>query len=303
MNREVLPLSITDPQSWVIGLQGQSLSAEERQWLCHSPPLGVILFARNVNTPAQTKALLDDVRQCTGQATWAAIDEEGGRIWRLPFPPFNQRYSAAIWQQRYRQQATHTLQQLGDDARYCGEQLKALGFTHNCAPVLDVRHPVTHGIIGDRAYGETANDVARLACACIQGYHEAGIAAIGKHFPGHGLARTDSHLTTPVVTEDEATVMADAEAFRLAISHGLQHVMTAHVRYPAMDAAVATFSPYWLQTVLRQRYGFSGHIWSDDLCMQGAGGQLRQAVQQAQTAGCNVLLICQPEGVAELYRR
>jgi len=284
---------------WVIGLHGCTLTAAERQQLRQSPPLGVILFARNVQDAAQVAALLDDVRQHTGQATWAAIDEEGGRIHRMPFPPFNGRRSAYDYGIMYRNHPHTTLQALYEDNLNTAQALKRLGFSHNCAPVLDLFHPQAHAIIGNRAYSEQLDDVIALAAACMRGLHDGGIAAIGKHYPGHGRATADSHGEIPVVAAPAEDVMHDAAVFDQLVQQGLAHVMTAHIRYTALDANIATFSPFWLQRLRNQ--GFTGTIWSDDLCMKGAGEDVNDAIQQARQAGCNALLICQPEAVTQAY--
>ncbi len=290
------------PEHWVVGLHGPRLRDMERLWLRLRPPRGVILFARNLRNAEQVRTLLDDVRQCTGEPTWAAIDEEGGRIHRLPFAPFDTRKTAGEWGERYRREPEQTVQAVYEDALRCGEALRELGFTHNCAPVLDRWHAGAHAVIGDRAYGHDPSQVLTLADACLRGYHDAGIEAIGKHYPGHGLAREDSHHSTPVVEEMADAVLADCEIFRHMVNRGLRHLMTAHVRYPSLTPDVATFSSFWLQSMLRRSLGFTGAIWSDDLCMQGAGDDLRLAMRLAHRAGCDYLLICDPRAVAALYR-
>jgi len=291
----------------VIGLQGTSLSNEEMQMLHKYPPLGVILFARNCESPAQVKALLDAVRQITGEATWAAIDEEGGRVNRMPWPPFSRRHVAADYLGLSGGDIVAAEQAVYQDNLCVGEALAALGFTHNCAPVLDVFHADGHGIIGERAYAADVQTVARLAAACMRGLHDAGIAAVGKHFPGHGRANADSHLVLPQVDAPLKTLLAEAEGFRQLITQGLQHVMTAHVVYNGVDVddgerQAATFSSFWVQQMLRGKFNFSGRVWSDDLCMQGAGGDVRKAAHAALAAGCDVLLLCEPEAVLSILR-
>ncbi len=286
----------------VIGLQGMSLSDEEARMLHAYPPLGVILFARNCQNPAQVKALLDAVRQATGEATWAAIDEEGGRVNRMPWPPFSQRRSAADYFGLSSGDVAAAEQAVYQDNLCIGEALAVLGFTHNCAPVLDVFHADGHGIIGERAYAADVETVARLAAACMRGLHDAGIDAVGKHFPGHGRANADSHLALPQVDAPLATILAEADGFRQLIRQGLRHVMTAHVVYKASGEQgeveqAATFSPFWVQKMLREKFDFSGQVWSDDLCMQGAGGDVRKAANAALATGCDVLLLCEPEVV------
>jgi len=286
----------------IIGLEGLSLTEQERVWLRGKPPLGVILFGRNVENPEQVKALLAEVRDCTGQATWAAIDEEGGRVNRMPWPPFNNRKHAADYGRLFADQPEAVIAAVYEDNLAVGRALKALGFTHNCAPVLDLFHVDGHGIIGQRAYGDNITVVSTLASACMRGLADGGIEAVGKHFPGHGRANADSHVAVPEVDAPLEVIMAEAEPFAELIKQGLQHVMTAHVIYTDVAEEIATTSPFWIQQVLREDMGFNGRIWSDDLCMKGVGDDVWQAAQAALQAGCDTLLACEPEGVRAVFK-
>jgi len=285
----------------LIGLEGLALSPWERRMLRDHPPLGVILFVRNTASPEQVRALLDEVRQVAGEAVWAAIDEEGGRVNRMPWAPFNLRQPAGAHGRLLQQDRDTAWQAVYADNLRVGEALRELGFTHNCAPVLDLFHPEGHGIIGERAYGADVMSVAHLGTACWQGLLDAGVAAVGKHFPGHGRANADSHVAVPNVDAPLDTLLAEAQTFARLIEAGLRHVMTAHVVYTRMDDKVATLSPYWLGEVLRGRFGFTGDIWSDDLSMKGAGDDVPAAAKAALAAGCDVLPVCQPEGVRRIY--
>ncbi|TLS76965.1 beta-N-acetylhexosaminidase [Mariprofundus erugo] len=286
----------------IIGLEGTELSAQERQWLQQRPPQGVILFARNTESPEQVKALLQEVRACTGKETWAAIDEEGGRVNRMPWAPFNQRRHASEYGAMYDRNAGTAIQAVYQDNFCTGEALKELGFTHNCAPVLDLFHPDGHDIIGQRAYGDHVNKVTALAAACLNGLRDAGIEGVGKHFPGHGRANADSHVAVPEVDAPLATVLEEAESFSRLIAQGLRHIMTAHVIYTSANRQIATTSPFWVHHVLRERMCFFGQIWSDDLCMKGVGDDVPAAATAAIRAGCDLLLVCQPEGVRAIYQ-
>ncbi|MDX8387719.1 MAG: beta-N-acetylhexosaminidase [Ghiorsea sp.] len=281
----------------VIGLEGTTLSSQEIIWLKNKTPKGIILFARNIESPRQVKQLLADVRQYTGEETWAAIDEEGGRVHRMPWPPFNNRRQTDEYGALYDKDPNQAIKDVFADAYQAGQALKALGFTHNCAPVLDIFYPQGDAIIGNRAYHASPEIIAKLASACMFGLHDAGIQAIGKHFPGHGRADADSHLAMPEVDADLNTILTEADAFPQLFANGLKHVMTAHVAYPKINSEVATFSTYWLQNVLKDSMHFDGDIWSDDLCMKGCGMDVPAAAQAAKKAGCNILLICEPEGV------
>jgi len=285
----------------MIGLNGQELNPIERQWLKEKPPLGVMLFTRNIGNPEQVKSLLDAVRTCTGEATWAAIDEEGGRVNRIPWPPFAKRRAAAEYGRLMQHDADVAREAVYQDAVATGQALAALGFTHNCAPVLDVFHAEGHAVIGERAYADDPAIVASLGMACMRGLSEAGIEAVGKHFPGHGRANADSHIAVPQVDAPLDTLLSEAQAFHALVDKGMQHIMTAHVVYQQVAPQVATLSSFWLKDVLRQQFDFNGTIWSDDLCMQGVGKHVRDAADKALNAGCDVLLVCEPQGVLDIY--
>ncbi len=285
----------------MIGLEGLTLTDDERCWLRDMPPRGVILFSRNIESPEQVTALLSEVRGIAGKDTWAAIDEEGGRVNRIPWPPFSNRLHGADYGTMYRRNAGTAIQAVFQDSLSVAEALKPLGFTHNCAPVLDVFSTSGHSIIGARAYADDVNCVSALATACMRGLEESGIAAIGKHFPGHGRADADSHVDVPRVDVSLDILLDEAGAFAELIGEGLGHLMTAHVIYTRVEQRVATLSHYWLGDVLRQRFGFRGLVWSDDLCMKGVGENVPQAARAAEAAGCDILLVCQPEGVRAMY--
>jgi len=285
----------------VIGLKGRSLDSDERRWLREQPPKGVILFARNIESPEQVRALLEDARDASGTDLWAAIDEEGGRVNRLPWPPFSGRVQAADYGLLFESDPVGATQQVYDDSFEVGQALRELGFTHNCAPVLDLFNAEGHAIIGNRAYGDNVAIVDELGGSCMRGLHDAGIEAIGKHFPGHGRANADSHVAVPVVDAPLDEVLDEAESFDRLFAKGLKHVMTAHVIYPEADERVATLSDYWLKDVLRERFGFSGDVWSDDLCMKGVGDDIHAAAEDALKAGCDWLLVCEPGGVEKFY--
>ncbi len=287
----------------IVGLKDTRLTEQEKAWLKDKPPLGVILFARNIESPEQIKALLAEVRACTEQQIWAAIDEEGGRVNRMPWPPFNQRRHAADYGTMFERNAGNAIQALYQDSLCIGEALKELGFTHNCAPVLDLFHSDGHGIIGQRAFGDNVEQVTALATACMRGLQDAGIEAVSKHFPGHGRANADSHVAVPEVDAPLITILDEAEPFARLIPEGLKHIMTAHVIYTDTVKEVATLSPFWVRHVLRERINFFGRIWTDDLCMKGVGENVPQAAQAALKAGCDVLLVCEPDAVRALYDR
>jgi len=219
----------------------------------------------------------------------------------MPFPPFNQRPHPASYGVMFEKHPEQAIQAVFDDAYQTGNQLKDMGFTHNCAPVLDVFHAQGHAIIGQRAFSHDKDTIVALASACVRGFKAAHIEAVGKHFPGHGRANADSHVAVPTVDADLPTLLHEADIFHQVAKQGLQHIMSAHVIYSQVSNDIATFSAYWLQDVLRGEFAFTGKIWSDDLCMRGAGEHIIDALEHAQASACDVLLICEPHQVWQAY--
>jgi len=281
-------------QQLVVGLKGYQLTADEKVWLKRYPPLGIILFQRNIQNKQQLYALIAEARQCAGVDLWCAIDEEGGRVNRIPWSPFNTRKPVAEYALAFRKDERETVESVYQDSFIVAHTMSQLGFTHNCAPVLDVFHADGHRIIGNRAYGDETHIINTLGLACMQGLEDAGITAVGKHFPGHGRADADSHLSVTEVNLDPNILMEEAKPFEYLIEQGLKNIMTAHVRYPSCCAEVATLSPYWMKEVLRDDMDFTGLIWTDDLAMRGVGTDALSAAHSAKEAGCDVLLMCGP---------
>ncbi|MBR0647731.1 beta-N-acetylhexosaminidase [Plastoroseomonas hellenica] len=273
----------------IIGLAGPVLTAEEAALLRDARPLGVILFARNVQDPVQLTALTAAVRDVLGEAAPILVDQEGGRVARLR-PPHWPAFPAAI------AFADGPAGAARDGARRMGATCLAAGFDVVCAPVLDLRIPDAHGVIGDRAYGETPEAVARLGAAVVAGLLEAGVTPVVKHVPGHGRATADSHHELPRVTADAATLAADLHPFRaLSAADGgaAFWAMTAHVLYPAWDAArPATLSPSIIGEVIRGAIGFDGVLVSDDIAMGALAGLSNDLAAEVIGAGCDVLLHC-----------
>jgi len=285
----------------LIGLAGTRLSPSERRMIASRPPRGVILFRRNIESSAQLRALLDEVREAAGEYLWAAIDEEGGRVRRMRWPPFDARKPAAAYGEIWRRDPERARALVRADAERTGTALAELGITHNCMPVLDLRYPDADPVIGDRAYADDPACVAALGVEAIKGLHAAGVAAVGKHYPGHGRARADSHKERPIVQASWAALQRDLSPFAAAIEAGIGHLMTAHIVYSAVDCEIATCSELWIQGILRKKLGFAGMVWSDDLAMAAVGSDPVRAAKKALAAGCDVLLACTPEVAARLY--
>lgn len=275
----------------MVDVGGLGLTAEDREVLAHPLVGSVILFSRNVDTPEQIRALTDDMRAVRPNLL-IAVDQEGGRVQRFR-EGFTRLPAMRGFGHQYDSDPTAALAA----ARACGElmarEVRAVGVDFSFAPVLDLDAGVS-GVIGDRAFHSRPEPAIALVRAFMQGMKAAGMMTIGKHFPGHGSVAADSHLALPVDDRPWAEIEAyDLKPFA-ALAAELDGIMPAHVVYPQVDPLPAGFSPFWLRTVLRERLGFKGVIFSDDLCMEGAVGigPMSERVDVALEAGCDVVLIC-----------
>ncbi len=275
----------------IYGCSGHKLTAEERAFFAETRPWGFILFRRNVDTPDQVKALVAEMRDSIGRADAPVlIDQEGGRVQRLG-PPHWPKYppGSAYLKAVNDPMAARELVRLG--ARLIAHDLRALGITVDCVPVLDVPVPGAHDIIGDRAYAQDPATVSQLGRAAAEGLLAGGVLPIIKHIPGHGRAFADSHHDLPVVETDLETLDAwDFAPFK-ALSD-MPMAMTAHVVFTAVDAKrPATTSKKGIR-LMREHLGFSGLIMSDDLSMKALSGTLTVRAEQSLKAGCDVILHC-----------
>lgn len=273
----------------VVGLAGLAMTAEEVALFRATPPTGVILFRRNIANPAQVLALTTQVRDVLGLQTPILVDQEGGRVARLR-PPFWPAFPAAAAFEGQPEAVVRC------SAEALGAVCRAVGLDVVCAPVLDLRVPGAHDVIGDRAFSADPREVARLGRGFVAGLRDAGCVPVIKHIPGHGRAAADSHHALPVVTADVATLADDLVPFQaLAQAPALAPVwaMTAHILYPAWDAAhCATFSSTIITRVIRGQIGFDGVLISDDLAMGALSGPADEAAGTAIAAGCDLVLHC-----------
>ncbi|MBI5750876.1 MAG: beta-N-acetylhexosaminidase [Hydrogenophilales bacterium] len=277
----------------MLDLCGTELSAEERELLRHPQVGGVILFARNFESTQQLIALTQAIHAARQPPLLIAVDHEGGRVQRFRegftrIPPM--RRLGEIWVD-HPQRARRLVHQIG---YVMGAELRACGVDFSFAPVLDLDYGESQ-VIGDRAFHRDPQCVAELAHHLMLGLKEAGMAAVGKHFPGHGFVIADSHLAIPVDERNYIDMLIDdIEPFRQMIDYGLPAIMPAHVIYPKVDEQPAGFSAKWLKGILRGELGFDGVIFSDDLSMEGAkaGGDVLTSGQAALAAGCDMVLLC-----------
>ena len=277
----------------IAGCAGPRLDPAEREFFATVRPWGLILFKRNCESPAQIAALVQEFRRLAGcEEAPVFIDQEGGRVQRLGPPHWPDFPPAARFGEIYARDRAAGREAARLGARLIARELLALGITADCLPVADLRLPEGHGVIGDRAYGETVDEVSDLARAAAEGLMEGGVLPVLKHIPGHGRANADSHEALPSVAASPVELeKTDFEPFRRL--NDLPMAMTAHVLYQALDPdRAATISPKIVQEVIRGHIGFDGLLMTDDLSMKALAGSLRERAERALSAGCDVVLHC-----------
>ena len=279
-------------RAFITGLAGLTLSAEERAFLRSAEPWGLILFKRNVSTPAQVTDLVQSCRDILGWHAPVLIDQEGGRVQRLGPPHWPVYPPGAVYARLYERDPAVGLSAARLGTHLIASDLYALGIDVDCLPLADVPVAGSDAIIGDRAYGTTPEQVAAIAGALADGLLKGGVLPVLKHIPGHGRATADSHLKLPVVDTDRATLeRTDFAAFRPLAKLPLG--MTAHVVFSAIDpSAPATTSATMVGQVIRDSIGFEGLLMSDDISMGALSGSLAERSRAAIAAGCDVVLHC-----------
>ncbi|MDR2239474.1 MAG: beta-N-acetylhexosaminidase [Zoogloeaceae bacterium] len=291
------------PGPVMLDVEGPRLSAEEREVLRHPLVGGVILFARNFESLAVLRELTADIHALRQPPLLIAIDHEGGRVQRVrdgltALPPM--RILGRLWDA----DASRAIETAKAAGHVLAAELRACGIDLSFTPVLDLDYGSSE-VIGDRAFHRDPAAVTQLAGALAAGLRQAGMANVGKHFPGHGFAAADSHVAIPVDTRPAAALYPDLAPYRAHREMGLAAVMPAHIIYEQFDANPAGFSRYWLRYVLRGELGFDGAIFSDDLSMEGAsvaGGYVERA-DAALAAGCDIVLVCNnPAAARQLLR-
>ena len=277
----------------MLDVEGTELNADDIRRLQHPLVGGVILFARNYKSPAQLKALTAEIHKIRQPPLLISVDHEGGRVQRFKdgftrIPAM--REFGKIWDKN-RKRAKEFAEQAG---WVLAAELRAHGVDFSFTPVLDIDFG-NSAVIGDRAFHRNTEAIADISQALMLGLKRGGMAAVGKHFPGHGFVAADSHTEIPVDTRPFSQIEKDdIEPFRRLIDAGLHAIMPAHVIYPKVDERPAGFSRIWLQQVLRRHLGFNGVIFSDDLAMEGAvvAGNVTQRALAAFEAGCDMVLVC-----------
>ena len=284
----------------MIDVIGTELTNEDIQRLQHPLVGGVILFSRNYQSPSQLQQLTQQIRAVRTPPLLIAVDHEGGRVQR-----FREGFTAIpamrefgkIWDV-HPKKAKHLAHLAG---WILAAELRAHGVDFSFAPVLDMDYGDSL-VIGNRAFHLNPVAIHDLAFALMQGLKQGGMQAVGKHFPGHGFVRADSHVDIPIDERAfDEIAQHDMQPFRNMIDDGLAAMMPAHVIYPKVDSKPAGFSRLWLQKVLRERLGFDGVIFSDDLSMEGASvaGDVTARALAALEAGCDMVLLCNRPDLAD----
>lgn len=277
----------------IFGCSGPRLTPEEKALFQDVSPWGFILFARNIETGDQVKALVDDFREATHRdQVIVLIDQEGGRVSRLPAPEWRIPPAPPALARLYSDNPHLAEQAFHLNYQLIGHELKELGINVNCAPMLDIPTDGASSVVTDRALGDTPEQVTRLGRAVCEGLKAAGVAPVIKHGPGHGRALVDSHHLLPRVDASLETLReTDFVPFKALRDESM--LMTAHIIYDAIDAVhPGTLSPDVINTVLRGEIGFDGLIMSDDLNMHALTGSMRERTAACLSAGCDIALQC-----------
>lgn len=277
----------------MLDVHGTSLTDEDREIIQHPMVGGLIYFSRNFESHEQVAELSKEIRAVKQSDLLIAVDHEGGRVQR-----FRDGFSAIPAMGAIYPLANNEIDKAKELAEQCGIlmalEVQAVGIDISFAPILDIDN--ISDVIGDRAFHQGTEVVTLLASAFINGMRQAGMAATGKHFPGHGSVKEDSHIAMPIDNRSKEDILAnDFFPFEVMIkAQQIAALMPAHVVFPAFDDKAVGFSRYWLQEILRKKLAFDGVIFSDDLSMEGAhtaGGFIERS-EAAQQAGCDMLLLC-----------
>jgi beta-N-acetylhexosaminidase len=284
----------------MVDIAGTTLSAEDARVLSHPLVGGVVLFTRNYSSPPQVAALTAAIRDLRTPQLLIAVDHEGGRVQRFR-EGFTRLPAARLLGRRFDEDRRDALGLAQSVGWLMASELRTVGVDFTFAPCIDLDYGVSE-IIGDRAFHRDPDTVAALAVATMAGMREAGMAAIAKHFPGHGAVVADSHVALPVDRREFVDLEADIRPYRPLIDNNLPGVMAAHVVFPGVDALPASLSHRWITEVLRGQLGFHGCVFADDLTMAGAAafGDVVARTELAFAAGCDVLPICNDRHSVEL---
>jgi beta-N-acetylhexosaminidase len=274
----------------ILTVCGPALTEDERAFLADARPWGLILMGRSLDTRAQVRALVDEIWTAVGRECLIFIDQEGGRVARLKPPEWPVFPRGCQYGELFARDPDAGCEAIYLAHRLMAHELREIGIHADCAPVLDLPVAGAHDVIGDRALAGDPDTIAQLGRQALRGLSQGGVAGVIKHIPGHGRARSDSHLGLPSVDAALQDMEADFAPFR-ALSHAPM-AMTAHIAYDAVaPGEPATLSARVIKEVIRTRIGFDGLLMTDDLEMKALGGDLPARVRSALDAGCDVVLL------------
>jgi beta-N-acetylhexosaminidase len=276
----------------MVDISGTELSPEDVDVLGHPLVGSVLLFTRNYRNPDQLRALTAAIRAVRSPHLMIAVDHEGGRVQRFR-EGFTKLPPSRPLGRRFDEDRHDALTLTRSVAWLMASELRSVGIDFSFAPCVDLDYGVSE-IIGDRSFHRNPETVAALAAAYLMGMREAGMAAVAKHFPGHGAVVADSHVALPVDRRDFVDMEDDLRPYRMLIENNVPGIMAAHVVYPAIDDLPASLSRRWITDILRGQLGFHGCVFADDLSMAGAVafGDVVERARLGLAAGCDVLPIC-----------
>ena len=281
------------PSNGIVGCASIQLTEPEKVLFKRMRPVGLILFARNITTPEQVSALVDEFKHITdNEYALILIDQEGGRVSRLPASHWRIPPSPTEFAKLYLKSPEAAICACELNYQLIGADLKRLGINVNCAPMLDIPQADASTVVTDRALGDTPKGVIDLGQGTINGLQHCGVEPVIKHGPGHGRGTQDSHKALPIVEADFDT-LSKWDFLPFAHFKDQSMLMTAHILYTAIDNQFpATLSPKVINDVLRQHIGFDGLIMTDDIDMHALSGTTAHKATQALSAGCDVVLQC-----------
>lgn len=276
----------------VFGISGLTLTADEKAFFRDSDPAGYIIFGRNIESKAQLRALTDDLRAIHGRDDLAIlIDQEGGRVARMQEPVWPKFPAGEVFDRLYDIAPATAIEAARINAQAIAVSLREVGITIDCHPLLDVRQPDANNVIGDRALGSEPMRVAALGRAILDGLQRGGVVGVVKHLPGHGRTSVDTHKALPTVTASDEELQLDLAPFQMLNQAPMG--MTGHLLFTAWDAETpSTLSKTVVQDIIRDRIGFDGLLFTDDLDMEALSGTVPERAERAQAAGCDIALNC-----------
>ena len=273
-------------------MSGLTLTADERAFFKESDPAGYIIFGRNIESKEQLRALTEDLRSIHGRDDLAIlIDQEGGRVQRMTEPVWPKFPAGEVFDKLYDIAPATAIEAARLNAQALGVSLSEVGITVDCLPLLDVRQPDADNVIGDRALGSEPLRVAALGRAILDGLQKGGVVGVVKHMPGHGRTSVDTHKALPTVTASDEELESDLQPFKTLKDAPMG--MTGHLIFDAWDADTpSTLSEKIIQGIIRERIGFDGLLYTDDLDMEALSGTVPERAELAQKAGCDIALNC-----------